>query len=70
MRLVHQFCRKIRILGCSAQSEEVETGEGYLVSNPKSIFFSRSPHSGAASYSDTDCFSEHFGIFVSVKDEV
>ncbi len=70
MGFIHQSCRKIRIWGSSAQSKEVETGRSYLVFDPKSILLSRSPRSGAVSYSDTARFSEHLGIFVSVSDEV
>ena len=68
--LFHRSCQKIRVFGSSAQSKEVETGRSYLVFDPKSILLSRSPRSGAVSYSDTARFSEHLGIFVSVSDEV
>lgn len=69
MGLIPRPCRKIRILGSSAQSKEVEIGGRYLVFHPKSILLSRSPRFGVAPYSNTACLLEHFGIFVSVDDE-
>ena len=70
MRLILQFCRKIRILESSAQSEKMKTEESYLIFNSKSILLSRSSRSDVASCSSTVCFSEHFEIFVSVDDEI
>lgn len=67
MGLFYKSCRKVRISGCSAQSDEVETGKDYLVFDPNRILLSRAPRSGAASDSNTARFSKHFGIFVTTS---
>jgi len=70
MKLFYQFCRKVCISECSAQSEEMKTERNYLVFDSNPILLSRSSRSGAASYSNTVRFSEYFEIFVSVNHEL
>ena len=70
MKLIYQFCQKIRVFESLTQFKKMKTKENYLIFNSKSIFFSRSFRFDVASCSNIACFLKHFEIFVNVDDKI